>query len=160
MGKGSNIVWTMDRGFVEHDGRDYMFEQATEIEGVYATLAEVIDDPHWTTREGKRIRISEMTDQHLLNTISFLRRKAYEQYPELLSQAESMAAVMNGEQALIDISNAIFELEEGGWEALLDVVPQYDAMLESLHARKLEFPADDFLKTVKPADHDDWFWTG
>lgn len=30
----------------------------------------------WTTKEGKRIPISKMSDSHLLNTIKFLERKS------------------------------------------------------------------------------------
>jgi hypothetical protein len=33
-----------------------------------------MSDEYWITREGKRILISEMTDQHLVNTIQMLDR--------------------------------------------------------------------------------------
>lgn len=36
-------------------------------------LAELTPDRIWTTREGKKIPVSQMSDSHLLNTIRMLR---------------------------------------------------------------------------------------
>lgn len=32
---------------------------------------------HWKTKEGKKLKISEMTTEHIINTINFLRRKGF-----------------------------------------------------------------------------------
>jgi hypothetical protein len=49
----------------------------------------------WRMKNGKLIRISEMSDQHLLNTISMIERAKYEyweceppEYCELIKEAE------------------------------------------------------------------------
>lgn len=53
----------------------------------------------WTTKDGHKIRICDMSDIHLLNTIKFLEKKAKELYDEELSSAYSCLGYLQGEMA-------------------------------------------------------------
>lgn len=55
---------------------DWIFEQMWEIEGgiAYAASSCPEDEGFWTTRDGRRLRICDMTDAHLRNTLRMLYR--------------------------------------------------------------------------------------
>ena len=61
----------------------------------------------WTTRDGSKIRICDMSDNHLLNTINMLRRS----HRELLNSAYSREASLTGEMAQMMIESEIGMLE-------------------------------------------------
>jgi hypothetical protein len=47
----------------------------------------------WTTKEGKEMSVSEMDDNHLLNSISFLKRKIPKGAIEIISTPETDSMV-------------------------------------------------------------------
>lgn len=49
----------------------------------------------WTTREGEEIKICDMTDPHLLNTIKFLRKRISTLPDEVLVVVDAEDAVMD-----------------------------------------------------------------
>ena len=53
----------------------------------------------WTTKEGHKIRICDMSDTHLLNTIAFLENKAKEFFTGELSAAYLCLGFLQGEMA-------------------------------------------------------------
>jgi hypothetical protein len=90
----------------------------------------------WTTRDGKRIAIGDMTDQHLLNTINYLRRWAM----TFLDRNRSFylgGMPPNGEQA-----SYLFEREFDYWTCEAepdDLLPNiYWRMLEEAERRQLK----------------------
>lgn len=88
----------------------------------------------WTTKEGKKIRVMDMSDSHLVNTIKFLRKAASARISSDIDMAISTPP-MNGEMAQ--------ELFEQGFEELLketwqDRVPTiYLDMEEEAERREL-----------------------
>lgn len=55
---------------------DWMANQMMEIEGVEcfdAPRAEP-DRTTWVTRDGYEVKVGDMTDNHLVNTVNYLRR--------------------------------------------------------------------------------------
>jgi hypothetical protein len=38
-------------------------------------------EEYWTTKDGREVRVRDMTDQHLLNTITMLERQDGEVFP-------------------------------------------------------------------------------
>jgi len=72
----------------------------------------------WKTREGKKIRICDMTDEHLLNAIKFCELRAKQikntvPYPNFNGEMAQMCA--EDEPALMDL---YLELERRGLEKL------------------------------------------
>lgn len=56
----------------------YGSEIAEEMEGDFAVLEAIIEtsarEGIWTTRDGRRIAVEDMTDSHIRNTIAYLKR--------------------------------------------------------------------------------------
>ena len=86
--------------------------------------------PTWTTRDGTVVKVKDMSDKHLLNTIRFLRRTAGRERESLACSMDAYSASTSAEMAswaaereaerLFQMSDDEF-LEEGCpvWEALL-----------------------------------------
>lgn len=81
----------------------------------------------WQTREGKKVRICDMDDAHLENTIRFLERAAEAQRESALTSAYLVESMLQGEMALVSIESEINRLEESDPSEFLPDV--YEAML-------------------------------
>ena len=55
-------------------GKEYAIEAECEVDLMRAKIAEEARSMVWTTRDGRHIRITDMTDQHLVNTLRMLER--------------------------------------------------------------------------------------
>lgn len=62
----------------------------------------------WTTRNGARLRICDMEDRHLVNTLRMLRRA----HGELVSSAWAAACSLQGEMASYYAEQDIDRLEQ------------------------------------------------
>lgn len=92
----------------------------------------------WTTKDGTQVRISKMTDGHLINTIRYLRRKAEAAQFHCLSEAAALGCLLSGEQASADCDAFVEHLEaQHPSEWLEGNVPQYLPMLREARRRKL-----------------------
>lgn len=79
----------------------------------------------WTTREGQRLRLCDMADSHLLNTLRFLKRAVHAQEVALVLSAPAM----NGEQAQYAQDQAFDEVMCEPEEHECAMPPIYDKML-------------------------------
>ena len=85
----------------------------------------------WTQRDGTKIRICDMKDSHLINSIRMLDRMAEEN----LSVAYAGASMLQGEMASYYAEQEIHSLETDGAEA---IYPIYGDLMEEAYNRKLK----------------------
>ena len=98
----------------------------------------------WTTREGKKIRVCDMTTSHLESTIKMLRDKALFQHGCALHEGYALLGCLHGEMAIESVENDLLRLEEDGYEALLPEI--YYDMRTELSRRIRTRPAPSYSK--------------
>ena len=64
----------------------------------------------WTTRDGTKVRICDMTDTHLSNAIKYLERL----HQQTIADGYGVLSMMQGEMAITSIEAEIESLEEEG----------------------------------------------
>ena len=93
---------------------------------------------NWTTKDGRKIPIKEMSDRHLSNTIAFLRRNAGQNILREMTVLNLGLATTNGEMAQDGIERELAALEScGDDEYLSEACPQFDALIEEAEKRGL-----------------------
>lgn len=73
----------------------------------------------WTTRDGTKIRICDMTDRHLRNAIKLCCRMSRAAFSETLSAMETVECMVSGEQASYDIAMHLDRLLSDGPDQFL-----------------------------------------
>jgi hypothetical protein len=92
----------------------------------------------WTCKDGRIVRICDMEDRHLLNTISMLERKATAILASEISAAYSCLAMMHGEMAQFYCELDIYRMEETAPDEFLEAtVPIYQKLLAEKKRRGL-----------------------
>ena len=79
----------------------------------------------WVTREGRKVRVCRMKDDHLVNTIKYLRRVVHRLHLQSVLCLGSFE--LFGEQALVSVEEGLADFIESGKE-YPDVY--YDMLLE------------------------------
>jgi len=91
----------------------------------------------WITKDKEKIRICDMSDSHLANTIAMLDRKAENITPCILLEAYRALNSLNGEMAIYAIEGEIDHLIEYGVDPST-IYPLYDNLvLESQRREEL-----------------------
>jgi len=65
----------------------------------------------WTTKTGRKIRICDMTNIHLLNTVRMLKRNARAYYENALASGYSLLSSLQGEMAQDHLESKLMSLE-------------------------------------------------
>lgn len=87
----------------------------------------------WTTKDKKKIRVCDMTTEHLQNTIRFLERAAVSNHQSAIDSAAYFLGMFNGEIAQIAAEEAMDEAFDAEPEDYLP--PIYFDMVEELKER-------------------------
>lgn len=85
----------------------------------------------WAMRDGQKVRIKDMTDSHLVNTIRMLGRK----HDDEKEAAWSVLSTLQGEMAQMYCENDISRMEDNGPAA---TSPIYEDMMEEATRRGLK----------------------
>lgn len=91
----------------------------------------------WTTKAGQKIRICDMTDSHVINTIRMLERVAKQHRDSELSAAYSVSCMIQGEMASWAIESDI-DAMEGDSEGERFLHPLYDDLVLDAERRGLK----------------------
>ena len=92
----------------------------------------------WVTREGQRVRVQDLSDSHLSNTIQFLRRRVTTFRINYALRADQAIASLNGEQARYSIEDgAAYTLSLQDDDFLAEVIPTWASLLKEADRRKL-----------------------
>jgi len=90
----------------------------------------------WKTKSGRKVRICDMSDDHLLNTIRMLKRNAEAYYEYSIADGFSLLGSLRGEMAIDHLEGQLGNLlEEGPDEFLPDI---YWNMLDECERRGLK----------------------
>jgi hypothetical protein len=88
----------------------------------------------WTTRDGKNVRIKDMSTDHIVDAMRLLARYAKVKYEEELAIAFCASHMVSGEQASYMCDQAVDELiMEGQWQ---DCLPDIYIDLEEEFKRR------------------------
>lgn len=66
----------------------------------------------WTTKDKQKIRICDMSDHHLINTIKLIKRVVNKMRWHRLMEAYSFLSTLQGEMAIMSVENEIDLIED------------------------------------------------
>ena len=89
----------------------------------------------WTTKDGTKIRIMDMSDSHLLNTIKMLERVTEARRIIAIQDGWNALFSVQGEYASMMIEQEVNALEDGDVSSLMPEI--YEDLIEEAHHRNL-----------------------
>jgi hypothetical protein len=91
----------------------------------------------WTTRDGRVIKIKDMSDGHLVNTIKYLERNAPQIRSRLYRGLCSFASRLIGEMAMVQVDKVLEVFEETDAIDIMKEYTPYDTLVWHAKRRKL-----------------------
>ena len=89
----------------------------------------------WTKRDGTKIRICDMSDGHLANTIKMIERVAENECQNAIATGYSILSIIQGEMAEYYIENDLRHLEEYGIDPR-EISPLYEDLCRDMIRRE------------------------
>jgi hypothetical protein len=96
----------------------------------------------WTTRDGTRIKIKDMSDSHLINTIRMLERMAPQLHWRAIGNVESALCFVQGEMAEFTLDN------------------ESNRLSSMTHNEFLEYYVDEYIPLIDEAERRGFYETG
>jgi len=90
----------------------------------------------WTMKDGKKIRICDMSDCHLANAIAMLEKIAKIAEPEYEAAAWSFLCSLRGEYAIMAAEQEIDNLMENGLDPC-EISPLYNNLVKEQTRRRV-----------------------
>ena len=90
----------------------------------------------WKTATGRKIKIVDMTDYHLRNTIKMLEQYAKHMEHQTIQAGENLLCTMQGEMAIMSIEDDLDRLYNRGLDPA-DISPVYCKLIAEAERRKL-----------------------
>ncbi len=98
----------------------------------------------WIDKNGNRIKVKDMTDEHLKNTIHLLLRQHKRIRNKMISSISQAYNFLQGEQALISVENAEHQLNGmTNLEIVEEAYPIFIEMRKEAEKRILNIEYDD-----------------
>ena len=91
----------------------------------------------WTMQDGNKIRICDMGDSHLTNTIAMLERMAERKTQNAITAGYNILCMIQGEMAEMSIENDLRHLEDYGIDPS-EISPLYGDLLDDQTRREIE----------------------
>lgn len=91
----------------------------------------------WKTQKGKKIRIKDMGDDHLINTVLMIERKSLAWRQEEIEAGYNLLESLNGEMAIMSVENDLRALERDDGQGPFEF-PIYADMVEEVARRGLD----------------------
>lgn len=109
------------------------------------------DQGIWMTKDGKKIKISDMSDGHLINSVRLLQRTVGKMRLGHQLSGFSILNFVNGEMAEMAIENALQQEMEMDDEEWLEYHTSYEELIEEAKKRDIIMliNADKFLRLFK-----------
>lgn len=109
----------------------------------------------WKTKDGKVLRISEMTTEHLTNCIRMLERHAESREQRELDDAIAGISLLHGEMAQFEAEQGVIAMIDDEDEDVVDRLtvssPIYRAMVDELERREMKPSSKALMSTPSTA---------
>lgn len=90
----------------------------------------------WVTKDGRRMRVRQMDDRHLVNTVNYLLRMEFAAHLKGMQDLEDILATVRGEQALFDLEREADSLADRDPEDWLSCeLITWDALVAEIDRR-------------------------
>ena len=89
----------------------------------------------WTTKDGTKIRICDMSDNHLKNTINLLQHNFDSYIERAIVNGYNILTTIQGEMAEFEIDNELNRLENGFY-CIEDEISIYNNLILDLERRE------------------------
>jgi hypothetical protein len=94
----------------------------------------------WVTKEGERIKVKDMGDRHLVNTVNMLLRWGVAYTESVLIECECALSMLHGEMAQLTMEREISGIMNMNLVDFVDCYgpPTWDKLVDEVYKRGLE----------------------
>lgn len=92
----------------------------------------------WTTKSGERMQITDMDNNHLINSIKYIKRNAAVYKDRLLDSLLELEYLLTGDQALYDIKKDTRYVHSLNNKEFIQEFTPINELIKEAHKRKLQ----------------------